>query len=160
MSEEKEITTAAGNLKVVTFEQFLTEMPSEYTTQVLLSYNRLISYGDFEEPTEEGGVPVVGDSTYVRDAVIVQEPTKANLYTQILDQVAFGSFTGTEQERIEAAAMESMENFGLPTHIVKFSGKICGVFGMEDFKYKHIGPAQGAVMCYATARNIVFRVMD
>jgi hypothetical protein len=152
------IETTAATLKVVSFEEFLAEMPSESTTVVIQEYNRQISYGEIE--TAEDGEATFGDSMYVRSAVHVLEPTKNNLLAQILDQVALGSFTGTEQERIEAAAVQSMENFGLPTHCVKMSPNIYGIFSMEDFKYKHIGPAQGAVVCYRTACNIVFRVID
>ena len=67
---------------------------------------------------------------------------------------------GTEQDRIEAAAMDSLDNFGVPTHVVKLTSNLYGVFGLEDFKYKHIGPAQGCVLCYRTVSNIVFRAMD
>jgi len=159
MSEPQVETTdtTAAVLTHVTFDEFLSLMTNERTTMIVQEYNRQVSYGEFGGIGEDAGF---GDTCYVKNAIPVLEPTKNNLLVQILDQVALNSFTGTEQERIEAAAVESLNNFGLPTHVVHLTASVYGVFCLEDFKYKHIGPVQGAVICYRTAANIAFRVMD
>ena len=153
------ITTTAGVLKKVTLEEFIEEIPMEAAIHLVTQYNALTSYCEGENSSvAPDGLPQYEDSTYIRTAVILTENSAQQQLLHILDQVNFVHAKGTSRdEKIEDAAISSMEQFGLPTHLVEITHHCYGMFCLEDFKYKLLNPTKGAIICYAPNRNLVFR---
>jgi hypothetical protein len=154
------VQTTAGLIKVVTLEEFVSEIPTVTAMNLVEQHNALLStgseYGTSVVPP--GGNIPDEDSTYVRCAVALAEQSAHNQLLHILDQVNFVHAAGnTRDERIEDVAVRCMENFGVPTHLVQITWNSYGMFCMDDFKYKVLNPTKGATICYAPNRNLIFR---
>jgi hypothetical protein len=158
-TEKLNIVTTAGMLKQVTLEEFIAEIPVETCYNLIEQYNTCLSHGDSENiNVPDSELPNNDDSTYTRDFVILTENSLQHQLMHILDQVQFATIEGKDQlDKIENAAVTSLENFGAPTHLVEITRNCYAVFCMEDFKRKLISPTLGAIICYAPNRNLIFR---
>lgn len=155
----EKVMTTGGELTKVSLEEFIALIGVERCTDLVSQYNSTVSYGTFEDSTVPAGdIPQQEDSTYIRTAVLLNENSAHNQLLHILDQVSFLDTQGKDRnDKVEIAAVHSLENFGVPTHIVEITWNCWGVFCIEDFKYKFMDPTKGAIICYAPARNVIFR---
>ena len=143
MSEIISTTEHKFDLNGIDFFNFvLNVLPRTKATQIIESYDMLVSYGDEE------------DSNYMRAAELIQELTLDHLKERFLGQLTYGEapiFEGNNlQDLIEQGAIASLENFGAPTHIIKLDDNlyVVGQVSAETITLRTLSENEGAILVY------------
>lgn len=156
----KEYKGTLATLKEVSFKEFVESVENTKAHNTVEQYNVQVDYGTLNFGGEEDNkTSNEHDSTYVRSIGLVDELTDLKVFGDVIDGCTLKNFEfGVDMnDRVEAAILESIENFGNPTHLVKFGDKTFGVLCKDDFTVRRLSDTTGVVLGFAPNRNVLFK---
>jgi hypothetical protein len=154
MNTASQQTVVGFNVKFVTFKEFLDAVATVNIKFNVQHYNCQIGTTSFEEDGRAEEVDL-----YSRRAVTlirghVADVALASLMPQLTLKFLFKRDL---VEMVEEAAINSVENYGLPTHVVRLAPRYWMIANPEDFKLLKNGNSV-ALVCYAPNKNFAGRI--
>jgi hypothetical protein len=148
------IITTSGAVYVVSLEEFINVLQHDTVNNSVYQYNAQQTPSSSMDSDNH-------DTLYSRNAIPLREANRANFIEEILSQTKFFIPTQTDDStwtsKVEAAALESMENFGNPTHLVEVVRNVYGLFCKEDFAVKISSPLRVGLVCYRNNCNLLLQ---
>lgn len=163
--------TGVGEIKVISFEEFIERIHSEKAYQIIEQYNATTKM-----KTDNG------DDVYCRNFEKVGEATPEYLKKQFIDAMeraneldkesdfaGYGGYTSSifnveklDPIVVQDAAVTCLEHFGFPTHLVKFDENTYAVvdLGIETIRLKMLDEKQGALCLYAPKRCALIKIKE
>jgi len=154
----KEFKGVHATLQEVTFKEFVESIQNQKAYHTVEQYNTQVGYGS-PGGQEDNKTNSDNDSTYIRSVNLVDELTDLKVMGDLIDGCTFKTFPYDHgmNDRVEDAILESVENFGIPTHLVKLSDKTVAVLCKDDFIVRRLTDTTGTLIGYAPLRNIIFK---
>lgn len=157
-----EVSTSAGNIKIVHPSELMNLITTERIYQTVVQYSAPVS-----TPVSLSN-PWPTATTYNRHVKTIEHfkdkedficnSFVKDLYNRLIPAVAPLSF----YESVEDASVECLNNFGLPTHGVLFGPNILivGEFTKDAITFKEAAPNQGVLVIYMPNKFSVIHLQE
>jgi hypothetical protein len=146
----KTFDTAAGVIKIVTFDDFIQAVPTRYIGGDDLYY--FDAQVNFNQNNYE--------SIYQKSAIALVRGYKKEIFKSniVLQTALKHQYKRDLKETLEDAVLNSLCNYGLPSHLVRLGRRTWLLANPEDFNILTNSRGGIGMACYKRQRNVVYFV--
>jgi hypothetical protein len=145
----KTFDTAAGVIKIVTFDDFIQAVPTKHIEDDLYHFNAQVDFGRDNS-----------ENIYLRSAIALVRGCKKEIFKSniFLQATLKHQYKRDLRETLEDAVSNSLCNFGLPSHLVRLDRRTWLLTNPEDFNILTNSRGGIGMACYQRQRNVVYFV--